>query len=992
MARAANCSFRVLGPLEVAVGGAPINLGGTKPRQLLATLLIKSHTVVSTRLLTETLWPEHPPASAVANIRTYVSALRGKLPAAVDGPRFDVRPTGYRIRVSDDELDLMAYESLVAHAREHREAGREDDALEAYRRSRELWRGEILADLPTSSAWEAEIGQLTGTWFAAEEERLALLSAAGRFDAVVDEARALVAEHPFREPLWWHLIDALDRGGRDAEAIAAYAQVRGRLRDHLGVEPGRSLRRLHERLLAETGSFPIRQLPPASPDFTGRVDELDALVAAISRPGPGAGGSAGGGAGGGGAARESGQPGIAAVVGPPGVGKTALAIQVAHRVGASFPDGQLYVDLGGTDTDGRTVSDLLAELLVGLGVTGSVMPAREAERAALFRSRIAGRSLLLVYDNAADTEQVKPLIPATDRCAVLVTSRHRLSDLAVTHRVDLDVLPPTEAERLLARLVGTSRVRGEPAAAREITAACGRFPLAIRMAGARLADRQRWSLEVFVDRLRDESRRLSELRVGSTGVRASFDLSLARLPESAALLFRRLGSLMPRPQPEWVLVALLADQPDQPGSAGSADDAIESLLEANLLYAVGTDVLGQPRYSMHDLLWAYAKEAAGAEADGPRTDAVRRVLGGWLRLMEEAVVELPVSLTPAVKGTAPRWDPGEKLRARVVDVAGDWFDAERAMLLATIDLAARHRRAEFAWELAVALEPYLDLGSHHDAWIRTFRNALEVVRAAGEARGEAVLLRALGQVLIYEDSCAEALALMRRSFERFRAIGDEAGAGRAYAGVTSAYRVAGRHEQAARAAMRAIPLLRRTGLSQVEAQARANLGMTLVILGRDGEAEEHFIEALRLARELGDRHREANVLRRYSELTLGRGDPRGALAMLIPAVDIFSSIDDQRCGAYALLNCGRAYLDLDDPVRAEVALTKAEVICRTMGDRQARANCARLLGDAAIRLGCPAQAREHLAVAIELGRDLPMDDHLATATRLLAQLPAPTGP
>lgn len=968
--------FGVLGRLRVAPysTGEPIHVGGTKPRQLLATLLLRHDAVVSTELLIEVLWPDDPPVSAVANIRTYVSGLRAKLPPAADGPRIDVEASGYRLRVHEPELDLSSFVRLVAEARELRAAGREAAALTAYERARALWRGEPLEDLPHSPAWVAELASVTELWHTAEEERLALLASAGRYEAVVDESRALLAEHPFREQLWLLLIDALARSGRDAEALAAYAEIRARMLEELGTEPGQGLRRRHEHLLGDSGVFPVRQLPPAVADFTGRERDRDRLAAALC-------------------CRSStepvlGAPPVAIVVGAPGVGKTTLAVQVGHQLRDAFPDGQLFVDLAGTSAVGRAPADLLAELLIGIGVSGSAMPAREAERAAMFRSRISDRRILLVLDNASTVGQIRQLLPATNGCSVLITSRSQLSELPPSLRLELGVLSPAEAEQLLTRIAGVQQVAGQPERVREISTACGRLPLALRMAGARLASR-RWSLEAFAERLADESRLLSELRVGESGVRASFGLSLGQLPDLAVRLFGRLGLLNPRPQPEWVMEALLADDAVAGRPAPHLiQDAIEVLVEASLLYPCEADVTGNTRYHMHDLLWTYAKETAQAEPAADRRRAVSRVLGGWLGLVEEAVTGLPVSLTPAAPGSSRRWDPGRRLRESVAAASGHWFDAERAGLLAAIDLAAEHGLDELSWELAVAIEPYLDLGSHHDAWIRTYRHALAAVQAAGNRRGEAALLRALGQVLIYQDAYPEAIAAMRRSYERFRSIGDEPGAARAYAGVASAYRVAGRDKVALRAARRVIDLLGRTGQRHVEAQVRASLGLSLVKLGQLAEGERELSEALRLAEGLGDRHREASVLRRYAGLAIHRGEALEALSMLGRALKILEDIDDRRCGAYALQHAGRAHLALGDLSRAEAALKRAVASYLLMGDRRGEANCAAMLGEVAARADDPAAARRHLTRSAALWRELGADDEADKVGEAMAGLGA----
>ncbi len=473
----AQLQFSLLGPLDVRVAGRPLAIGGTKPRMLLATLLLHANRVVTTDLLIEVLWPQQPPRSAAANLRTYVSSLRTG-PGQV-GARIRAQRSGYAIDVEPGELDMLAFEDLVLRARQDRADGRPHEALDQMQQALALWRGSPLEDLPGSRVWDGRLETLAETRLTVAEELLALRVRLGQHSTAITELRGLLVEHPFQEGLWRQLMLALHRSGRQAEALDAYTEVRRRLVSELGIEPSVELRRIHAAILAgespdvqdwETTTAPPRvgppqQLPADTPDFTGRAEDVRALVAVLSvadRP-------------------LTDPPAIAVVVGPPGVGKSTLAVHTAHALRGDFPDGQLYLDLAGTSENPQDPADLLAEVLRTLGVSGAALPDSVHERAALFRSLLAERRMLVLLDDAASLAQVRPLLPASC-CAVLITSRRRITELPGAHQVELDVLPAEDALRLLGRIATPERVNQEPESAMAILRSCGHLPLAIRIA------------------------------------------------------------------------------------------------------------------------------------------------------------------------------------------------------------------------------------------------------------------------------------------------------------------------------------------------------------------------------------------------------------------------------------------------------------------------------------------------------------------------------
>jgi DNA-binding SARP family transcriptional activator len=699
--------FGLLGPLEVCVADQNVEIGSSKRRIVLATLLLNANRPVTLDRLIEAVWPATPPRSAIGNLHTYVSDLRRCLSAKE--ARITTRSSGYSITVRPHELDLLTFDELMARGARLWDEEHPAEALDLLQQALALWRGEPLEGLLAGPTWEADLGRLAERRLAAQEERLALLVELGNYATAISEARAMLHGQPFREKVWRLLMLALNYSGRRAEALQAYVDVRGRLVEELGVEPGPELRRTHAAILADNASAhepekmpahapgipaevsPLCQLPPDIPDFTGRVESVQELTRMLSG-GDGTGKDAG-----------SADQGLATavIVGPPGMGKSALAVHVAHLVRVAFPDGQLYADLGGTTRSPREPGELLAEALRALGVTGAAIPASLCERAALYRTRLADRRVLVVLDNAATAAQVQPLSPATAGCAVIVTSRHRLGELPGAYPVVLDALGPEEAQELIGRIVGRDRIEREPKEAAAIVSECAYLPLAIRIAGAKLAGRKAWTLKVLRQRLADESRRISELQVGDLGVRTGFAMSMRMLPPDAARAFRLLGMLGAQTFPGWVIDAMLDRR-------HHTDDVLDALLDAHMLQSVDVDAAGQPRYWLHDLLRAYAREAAVDDPPELRRAALTRVLGGWLALADQAADRLPATANRTAPGHAPRWRLDSRVAAQLTKNPRAWFEAERRSLLTGVALAAESGLDGLAWELAACLVPYLD--------------------------------------------------------------------------------------------------------------------------------------------------------------------------------------------------------------------------------------------------------------------------------------------
>ncbi len=620
--------FRLLGPVEVSLGSSRLAMGTPQQRAVLAALAVDAGRPVMLETLIERVWDDTPPVGArpalyahIARIKRLLArhAAEGRRPAAV----LARRAGGYLLDADPDRVDVRLFRRLTALGRDRQRSDAERVGL--LQEALGLWRGTALADLP--GGWAA---RMRDSWQKQRLDAVVLWAQAGlrlgRPEDVIDAVRELAADHPRNEPLIGVLMLAYAAVGQDAEALGCYASARSRLIHELGVEPGPGLRAVHAAVLRGDLQDTVALLPPARraaqpgrsrktwvlpaqlpadvPAFTGRQQELRQLDRLLAD------------AAGAGAGDPGGPPGTvtsAVVSGTAGVGKTALAIRWAHRVHGTFPDGQLYVDLRGYDPEQPVApADALAGFLDALGVPAEDIPQAVDDRAARYRTETAGRRMLVVLDNAATVDQVRPLLPGAPTCFVLVTSRHSLPGLVARHgavRVELDLLPLTDATTLLSRLLG-ARGAAEPAAVVTLAQQCARLPLALRVAAELAAARPAVPLSQIVAELADHRRRLDLLDAGGdryTAVRAVFSWSYRSLPAKAAQAFRLLGA---HPTPE--LDPLSAAKVIRT-SVDRARQLLDQLASVHLIQHTKRHPTDAGRYGMHDLLRAYAAQLASAE-------------------------------------------------------------------------------------------------------------------------------------------------------------------------------------------------------------------------------------------------------------------------------------------------------------------------------------------------------------------------------------------
>jgi DNA-binding SARP family transcriptional activator len=706
-----------------------------KQRIVLAALLLNAGRVVPVDGIAEILWGPAPPPSARVSVQNHVMRLRRALGEA-GRDRIATQPPGYLIRVDPDELDLTRCEALLAAARAAARDGSWDQAAAHACEALALWRGEPLADVDSEVLAMREVPRLAELRLQAVEARIDAYLHLGRHGEVIVELRQLARTHPLRERLHGLLMLALYRDGRQAEALAAYQDVRRVLVEELGAEPGTGLRVLHQQILAGDPALDVpvlmppvarsavpaapRELPARVRNFVGRSDELETLTRLLNQP-------------------DEDVPDtvmISAIGGTGGVGKTALAVEWAHRVAERFPDGQLHVNLRGYDpAQPMPATDALARFLRALGVPGQDIPPGEDERAARYRSLLAGRRLLVVLDNAGSVEQVRPLLPGAPACTVVVTSRDALAGLVARHgavRLDLDLFPLADAVSLLKELIG-ERALADPTAVAVLAVQCCRLPLALRVAAELAATRLAEPLADLVVELADQQQRLDLLDAGAdprTAVRAVFSWSYRHLNVAAARAFR-LAGLHPGADFDSHAVAALT-------STGlvQARRMLDVLARAHLI-----QMIGSARYGMHDLLRAYACELAAVhDGQDEQYAALTRLFNHYLHTAAIAMD----ALVPAERHRRPRIPPPGTPAPLVTDpaTARAWLDAERASLVAVTMHCAVHGWPAHATRLAVTVQRYLDSGSYCAEAITIHNNARTAARQVNDRAAEAAALNA----------------------------------------------------------------------------------------------------------------------------------------------------------------------------------------------------------------------------------------------------------
>lgn len=956
--------FGVLGPVAVWDDGPPILVGSGRQRFVLATLLLNAGRLTTTDRLVDALWDD-PPTTARAQLHNLISNVRRRLRAAGDG-LIVTRPTGYELHLGEHGLDLVRFRDLVANGRQAGSGGDHERAAGLFAEALALWRGPALADVTDDLA--ATTRQLLGEErVTAAEARLEAQVALGRFDDVLRELEPLLTDHPYRERLHEIRMAALAAAGRRADALAAYRGLYRLFSNDLGVEPGPALRDLEKRILRGEQPAPVaapapvavpRQLPASSPILTGRDDLIDEITADLVRTD-----------------RDAGA--VRVLVGPGGVGKTSVALAAARRADHAFPDGQLYADLRGAHDAPADPHAVIGRFLRTLGVGGAQIPDDRDERIALYRSHLADRRVLIVLDDAAGEEQVRPLLPGAPGSQVLVTSRRRLDALLGATRWSVPVLSPGDAVALLAAVIGEQRVSGAPEVAEAVVALCGRLPLAVCVAAARLAVHPEWTLEDFRRRLADQVGRLDELSVGDLDVRASIELSYQALDESLRLLLRRLGLLLTPDWPTWVAQELTGEP-----STARVERMLDRLVETHLLEPLGRDAVGQSRYQLHGLIRTFAAERADAEDhEDERAEAVAKVLSSWLALATEADQRADHH-TIYSSGLEAVAAPQVAVRA-TRDQPRAWLEVERANLTSALEQASAQGHAELAGLLALRMSGFLALRAYDDEREHALEIAATALRAAGPDHLLLKILQALFAVYAQQARCGEMPALAAEALALATKLGDHDRTMRALLHAGLAARRLGRLREAAEMLDEAIRECDPGAPGSALPSLLINRAEVHRDFGEPARALPFAEEALAIRRRQDNRRLEAMNLIIYAYALIDADRLDDAVSALTGARALTEAIDDELHTAYVEQTLADVAVRRGRFPEARLRLDRALPVFETLGNADGTAEAHRTLGELAMASGDPAAAIDSLRVALATWRQLraPLE-----AARLLARL------
>jgi DNA-binding SARP family transcriptional activator/transcriptional regulator with XRE-family HTH domain len=926
-AMAAVLWLGVLGPLTVWRNGVRADPGAGRQRAVLGLLAVHPGTALHRETIIDAVWGDQPPASAIAMVQSYASRLRrllGETALASDG-------TSYRLVVTADQLDALEFARLAGLAKDAATAGNPAAACRWYEQALHLWRGEPLADV-SALRDDPALTELAQQRTAVILDHADAAAAAGWPERVLAQLRELSARDPLDERVHARLMLTLAACGQQATALSVFSQLRQRLDEELGITPGAELADAHLRILrgqtdrrggtarqgttlpvtsdrpeppsqppqpsppvraagqpartaAEAGpaGAALRQLPAAVAQFTGRAPELAVLAGLLDQVGDGPGTVV-----------------ISAIGGMAGIGKTALAVHWAHQVAARFPDGQLYVNLRGFGPTGppATPTEAVLGFLDALGVEPERIPATLDAQAALYRSMTAGKRLLIVLDNARDEDQVRPLLPGSPGCLVIITSRNQLTGLAAgegASLLTLDVLTDADARALLATRVGNARAAAEPDAAAQIATLCSRLPLALAITAARAAARPRFTLATLAAELRDAHGRLDALDAGDPAgsARTVFSWSYRQLTPPTARMFRLLG-LHPGPDIGVLAAASLAAIPP-----GQARRHLTELARAHLVTEFPPG-----RYTLHDLLRAYAAEQAEATDDErSRHDATVQLLDHYLHTASAASCLLnpmrdPIALIQPESDVTP-----EQLAD--AQQALLWFETEHKVLLTSVKLAAAVKLDGHAWQLPWAMADYLDRRGHWHDWAAIQQLALEAATRLGDLAGQAVAHRVAASACHRLTDYGQAQTHLEASIVLYRRLGDRIG------------------------------------------EARAHLQFSIISERRDRltESLSHDEQALRLFRAAGHRAGQAHVLNSIGWSHIQLGDPQRGRLLCRQALRLHRELGDRTGQAYTWDSVGYAEHQLGHLSEAATCYRRALSLLRELGDRFEEAAVLIHLGD-----------------------------------------------
>jgi len=961
-----HITFAVLGPVKVRQDGRELPLGPPKQRALLALLLLQAGHPIGLDRIVDVLWHGDPPDSAVNVVHRHVGSLRKLLepglPPRAPGELLVGRAGSYRLDADSDTLDLLRFRDLVNRAREAGARGSSSGAAKLYTESLSLWRGEAAQGIPQDIRMHPEFSAVDSEHLAVLGEAADLMLALGTPEPVLPLLQRAIAQHPLDESLHARLIRALAGTGRQAEAFALFHATRSRLMDQLGIDPGPELRAAHARLLRQAenvttdrgpgdddpGTDPVApalprslpgrpnmptivrptQLPPDLPTFIGRDDELDRITRSLET--------------------LDDVPGAASVVisaidGMAGVGKTILAVHFAHRIAHRFPDGQLYVNLRGFDPSGTSVTaaEALRSFLTALGVSAGHLPTDLDSQVALYRSLLAGRRVLVVLDNARDAQHVRPLLPGSSTCLVVITSRNQLRGLVATHGavpLTLGLLSEAESREVLARHLGRDRIAADPEAVDAIVELCGRLPLALAITAALAATQPGLPLGSIAAELRSGRDSLDAFAGDDpyTDLRSVFSWSLDGVgPEATRLL--RLLSLHAGPEISVPAAASLAGLPVRRTAA-----LLAVLAGAHLLIRAAPY-----HFTFHDLLKVHASELS-RDQDGPdiRRAAVERLLDHYVHSAHAAATTLTPNRIDAAPAAGP--DPGVALQPVTgQDSALAWLERELPVLLSAVGQAERKGHPVHAWLLAQTLELHLDRRGRWQDQADIQQVALDSAVLLGDPLREAQARRSLGFAHVRLGRYERADQELRRALTRFTEIGDANGQARTHRSLAFLANIQGGNDAALRHYERALSLYRSTDDITGQALVLNETGWTHILLGAFPRAVTECTRAVALHQGIGDTNGEAAAWDSLGYAHHRMGRHREALRCYEHARELYQRMKDRYLEADTLLHMGDAHEALGSRPVAVTLWRQAVRILDDLGHPEAEEARTRLRGEPA---------------------------------------------
>ncbi len=979
--------FRFLGPLELLHNGQQLTVGGPRLRIVLAMLGLEANRVTPLERLIEAVWGTEPPATARSQIQICISGLRRTFADAGRSNAIATRASGYLLSIDAEELDVTRFGRMVASARDLAGKGQVAEAVEELHGALGLWRGPALQGVESDFVQRAAT-QLDEMRLTAIEERVRLELALNRHDKVIRELFELVEREPLRERLYGSLMLALYRAGRQAEALKCYRRMRAIFVNELGIEPGKELQQLETAILnhdpvldlrvpdreadvpaaatgtgtgagsgpvsgapgedtaADSGVVPPRQLPSDIADFTGRSEQLAEIVQSLGADQDQM------------AARYSVR--VLAITGKGGVGKSALAVRAAHELKAHYPDGQLYANLRGM-TGAAGSAEVLSRFLRALGVPGPAVPEDPAEGGSMYRSRLAAKRILVVLDDVVDEPLVQALLPGSPSCALIVTSRSRMTGLAGAVCINLEVFDNDLSIDLLADIAGQQRVRAELPAATQLAEFCAGLPLALRIGGARLAHRPHWPIAKLVRRLQDEAGRLDEFEHGGLELRSTISVAYRGVDVSAQRLFRLFALLNGEDFAAWTAAALLDIDVTE------SEDTLERLVDAQLLDVVV--MLGEePRYRYHDLIRIYAKERlreAGRE-DESRA-AQERVLGCWLSLVRRAHRREYGGDFTVLHGDAALWELPDDVIDDLVEDPITWWESERRPLVGAVRQAAELGMDELCWDLALTSVTLFEAKGYFDDWRETAELALAVCEGAGNVRGAAAMRYSLGSLAVYQQDLQEAERLLPAAFAAFEEIGDLHGQSLVLRNMAQIDWLRGDHSAMLDKYDTALTGLRAVGDRAGEAHVLVNIAKARTEEDTEHEsARDMLTAALAICRDIHCERVEAQVIFRLGELYLRDHEAGSAAQAFEWALRLVRRNRDQFGECHALNGLGRAQWRQGNLSAAEASLIQALRLAKQVGDRMIEGRSLLALGEIAMVGSGYEVARIHLAAAREL--------------------------